>query len=46
MPEYAVASLLGAGRKGSDKVSFTETGGRIYGSMYGFWMASEHLKML
>jgi len=36
MPEYAVASLLGAGRKGSDKVSFTETGGRIYGSMYGF----------
>ena len=36
MPEYVVASLLGAGRKGSDKVSFTETGGRIYGSMYGF----------
>ena len=36
MPEYAVASLLGAGRKGSDKVSFTEAGGRIYGSMYGF----------
>ena len=36
MPEYAVASLLCAGRKGSDKVSFTETGGRIYGSMYGF----------
>ena len=36
MPEYAVASLIGAGRKGSDKVSFTETGGRIYGSMYGF----------
>jgi hypothetical protein len=36
MPEYAVASLLGAGRKGSDKVSFTETGARVYGSMYGF----------
>ena len=36
MPEYAVASLIGAGRKGSDKVSFTETGGRVYGSMYGF----------
>ena len=27
MPEYAVASLLGDGSKGSDKVSFTETGG-------------------
>lgn len=36
MPEYAVASLLGAARKGSDKVSFTEVGGRVYGSMYGF----------
>jgi len=36
MPEYAVASVLGATRKGSDKVSFSEVGGRIYGSIYGF----------
>ena len=35
MPEYAVGALFGAARKGSDKISFTEFSGRIYGSMYG-----------